>query len=176
MILYIETNFILSIATGRDPQANNLLLNTPSSVVIAIPSVCFMEALSASEADLKYRRRFIDEMRLRLSDAKRNTTSQYARSLAFHLEQAIDENKELLKEVESNLISAVNQLSTKAEIIALNTDMVQASLQSSLTQEPTDQLILNCIVNHANLHLTEAKVFLSGNTKDFNKPEVRDAL
>ncbi|GAA6614529.1 hypothetical protein [Scytonema sp. NUACC26] len=48
MILYIETNFAMSIATGRDPQANQLLLNIPPSIQIAIPSVCFMEALSSS--------------------------------------------------------------------------------------------------------------------------------
>ena len=65
MILYVETNFPMSIATGRDPQANTLLLNTPASVRIAIPSTCFMEALSALEADQKYRRRFGNELSIR---------------------------------------------------------------------------------------------------------------
>ncbi len=57
MILYVETNFAMSIATGRDPQANTLLLNTPTSVQIAIPSVCYMEALSVLEAHQKSRLR-----------------------------------------------------------------------------------------------------------------------
>lgn len=176
MILYVEINFLMSIATGRDRQASNLLLNTPVSVQIVIPSACFMEALSALEADLKYRRRFGNELLLRLSDAKRNSNSQYAQSLSSHLEQAFQQNEQLIEEVEARLFEALDQLSTKAEIIALTTDMFQASLQLNLTDEPTDKLILNCILTHARLHPTEVKVFLSGNTNDFGKTEVREAL
>lgn len=176
MILYVETNFPMSIATGRDPQANTLLLNTPASVQIVIPSACFMEALSALEADLKYRRRFGNELLLRLSDAKRNSTSGYAQSLSYHLEQAFKQNEQLIEEVEARLFDALNQLSIKAETIALTANMIQASLQPSSTEQPTDKLILSCITHHARLHPTEVKVFLSGNTNDFGKPEVRDAL
>lgn len=166
----------MSIATGRDPQANTLLLNTPASVQIAIPSICYMEALSALEADLKYRRRFSDELRLRLSDAERNVTSQHAKFLFLHLRQAFAENRALIEEVEEVLLAALNQLTTKAEMIALTTDTIQASLQSSLTDEPTDKLILNCILNHARSHPIEVKMFLSGNTNDFGKREVQEAL
>lgn len=61
-------------------------------------------------------------------------------------------------------------------MIALTADTIQASLQPSPTDEPTDKLILNCILNHARSHLTEVKVFLSGNTNDFGKREVQEAL
>lgn len=175
MIVYVETNFLMSIATGRDPLANTLLLNTPESVQIVIPSVCFMEALSALEADLKYRRRFENELLLRLSDAKRNSTSRYAQSLSSHLEQAFKQNEQLIEEVELHLFEALNQLSIKAETISLTVDMIQASLQPN-SNEPTDKLILNCLLHHAHLHPTEIKVFLSGNTNDFGKTEILDAL
>ncbi len=135
-----------------------------------------MEALSALEADLKYRRRFGDELRIRCSDAKRNLTSLYAQSLAAQLEQAIDDNNELLKEVEARLFDTLNQLATKALTIALTANMIQASLQPSSTEEPTDKLILSCITHHARLHPTEVKVFLSGNANDFGKTEVLNAL
>ncbi len=176
MILYIETNFAMSIATGRDPQANTLLLNTPTSVQIAIPSVCYMEALSVLEADQKSRLRFQNELDMRINDAQRNLTSQHAQSLFSLLRQARVENERLLKEVETRLFEALKQLATKAEMIALTLDMVQASLLTSPNLEPTDKLILNCILNHARLHLTEVKVFISGNTNDFGKQEVQQAL
>lgn len=166
----------MSIATGRDPEANTLLLNTPASVQIAMPSICYMEALSALEANLKYRRRFGNELLLRLNDAKRNLTSRYAQSLSFHLEQAVEDNEKLLKPIEAPLFNALNQLATKAEMIDLTCDMIQTSLQPSQSNEPTDKLILNCIIHHAQLHPTEVKVFLSGNTNDFGKSEVREAL
>ena len=62
-ILYIETNFLMSIATGRDPDANHLLLSVPTSVRIAIPAICCMEALSALEDEIKRRNRFADEQK-----------------------------------------------------------------------------------------------------------------
>ncbi|MBD0394911.1 MAG: hypothetical protein ICV52_13940, partial [Microcoleus sp. C1-bin4] len=44
-------------------------------------------------------------------------------------------------------------------------------------KDPTDNLILHCILSHARLRPTETKVFLSGNVKEFRKlPEVQDAL
>ena len=45
-LLYIETNFLMSIATGRDPKADDLLAQPPEGLRLAIPQVCFMEALS----------------------------------------------------------------------------------------------------------------------------------
>ncbi len=176
MILYVETNFMMSIATGRDPQANTLLLNTPVSVRIAIPSVCYMEALSVLEADQKSRLRFQNELDIRINDAQRNLTSQHAQSLFFHLRQARLENERLLKEVETNLFEAFQQLATKAEMIALTPNMIQASWQTNPNKEPTDKLILNSILNHARLHPAELKAFLSGNTNDFGKREVQDTL
>ena len=176
MILYVETNLLLSITTGREPQANTLLIDTPTSVQIAIPGICYMEALSVLEADLKYRRRFSSELSLRLSDAERNLTSHYAQSLAIHLKQARDQNNDLIEELRTRLLAALDQLAIKAEIISLSADIIQASLRTSLINEPTDNLILNCILNHARSHPTEVKVFLSGNTNDFGKQVVRAAL
>lgn len=166
----------MSIATGRDPQANTFLLNTPTSVHIAIPSVCYMEALSVLDADRKLRLRFQSELDIRINDAQRNLTSQHAQSLLFHLQQARDENEYLLKEVEKLLLEALKQLAIKAEMIGLNANVVQASLLQNLTPDLTDNLILNCILDHARNHATEVKVLLSGNTNDFGKQKAQAAL
>jgi len=74
----------MSIATGRDPDANNLLLNVPTSVRIAIPAICCMEALSALEDEIKRRNRFANELTNQISQLKRDLTSPYAKSLLFH--------------------------------------------------------------------------------------------
>ncbi|MBD2185013.1 PIN domain-containing protein [Aerosakkonema funiforme] len=176
MILYVETNFPMSIATGRDPEASTLLLSTPASVRLVIPSVCYMEALSALDADLKARRRFNNELDIRLSDARRNLSSQYARSLGFHLEQARIENKKLTDEVKESLFEALTQLARKAESIALSGETLQASLRQNIAEDPTDDLILQCILDHARLYPAEVKVFLSGNSNDFDTQSVREAL
>ncbi len=49
VILYVETNFLMGIAKGQDSQAEDLLRNTPNSVRLAVPSFCFVEALTTLE-------------------------------------------------------------------------------------------------------------------------------
>jgi len=47
MLLYLETNFIMAIAKGRDGLVENILQNPPDYLTIAIPSICLMEFLFA---------------------------------------------------------------------------------------------------------------------------------
>ena len=175
--LYIETNFLMSIATGRDSQAYNLLSTPPSSVQIAIPSICCMEALSALEDELKRRNRFENDLNLQLSQLRRDVTSPYAQSLLSHLAQSVIENRGLLNDVKERLFQALDRLAANAEIIPLTADMLQASLTTDfIEKEPTDNLILYSILDDARLHPTEVKVFLSGNVKEFGTLEVQQAL
>lgn len=63
VIVYVETNFLMSIATGRDLQAVSLLKDRVFSAHMAIPSICCMEALSVLEDELKRRNRFASELK-----------------------------------------------------------------------------------------------------------------
>ncbi len=176
-ILYIETNFLMSIATGRDPKANNLLLSVPTSVHIAIPAICCMEALSALEKEIKRRNDFANKLTNQISQLKRDLTSPYAESLVSHLEESLNENEGLLNNIKGRLFEALELLADKVEMIELTADTLRESLNTVfIEKDPTDNLILHCILNHAHLHANEVKVFLSNNTKDFDVPEVQDAL
>src|SRR4028118_2269027 len=153
----------MSLATGRDPQAYNLLSTPPSSVRIAIPSICCMEALSALEDELKRRNRFENDLNLQISQLRRDVTSPYAQSLLFHLRQSVVENRGLLNDVKERLFQALNQLSANAEMLALTGDTLKESLITTLiTTDPTDNLILYSILQDVRLYPTEVKVFLSG--------------
>ena len=175
--LYIETNFLMSIATGRDSQAYNLLSTPPSSVRIAIPSICCMEVLSALEDELKRRNRFENELNLQISQLRRDVTSPYAKSLLFHVRQSVVENRGLLNDIKERLFQALDMLAAKAEMIALTADMLQTSLNTAFFEkEPTDNLILYNILQDASVHPTEVKVFLSGNVKEFGALEVQQPL
>jgi hypothetical protein len=167
----------MSIATGRDSQAYNLLSTPPSSVRIAIPSICCMEALSALEDELKRRNRFENELNLQISQLRRDVTSPYAKSLLFHVRQSVVENRGLLNDVRERLFQALDQLAAKAEIIPLTADMLQTSLNTAFFEkEPTDNLILYSILKDASVHPTEVKVFLSGNVKEFGALDVQQPL
>jgi uncharacterized protein len=126
--------------------------------------------------DRKPRLRFQNELDIRINDAQRNLTSQHAQSLFYNLREARVDNEIVLKEVETRLFETLQQFAIKAEMIALTVDILQASMLASSNLEPTDNLILNCILNHAQENSTEVKVLLSGNSNDFGKREVQAAL
>ncbi len=176
-IVYIETNFLMSITTGRESEAIMLLRDLSSSVQLVIPSVCYMEALSALEDELKRQNSFKEQLSRQVSETKRDVTSEYATSLSFHLEESLVYYRYRIDEIKFSLREAISLMSRNAEMIALNPEIIEASLNATLIEkDPTDNLILHCILSHARSHSTETKVFLSGNFKEFGIPEVQDVL
>jgi len=73
---------------------------------------------------------------------------------------------------------AFNPLSSEAEIITLNPVMFQESWERNILEKHLliKNLILECIIHHTQLHVSETKVFLSNNTKKIGKREVVEIL
>ena len=166
----------MSIATGRDPQAGNLLANKPSSVQIAIPGICCLEALSALEQNEKSRTSLEQQLNIQINEADRDRTSSHAQALRLYLDQSRAENRMLIEETKKRMFAALRQSAIEADIIALNAEIIQSSLNQILIADLTDNLILHCILVHARNHPTEIKVFMSGNVNDFGRSGVREAL
>jgi hypothetical protein len=136
-----------------------------------------MEALSTLENELKYRKRFTKELDLQITQLKRDKTSSPAKSLLYYLEQSKIENQSLLNDVQTRLFDTLSQIATKAEMIELTADTLQESLTTPrIEKDPTDNLILSCILAHANLHPTDTKVFLSANINEFGTTEIQEVL
>jgi PIN domain len=177
VILYVETNFLMGIAKGQDSQAEDLLQDTPTSLRLAMPSICYAEALTTLEKEKKYNFDFINRLDIQINEAERDKTSQNAQLLRTLLDQARVNFNRRTNDIEQRFYSAFNQLSSKAEMITLNTGILQESLNRPiLEQHVIDKLILECIVHHARLHPDEIKVFLSSNSKEFGKREVTEVF
>lgn len=168
----------MSIAAGRDPQASTLLMQTPASVQLTMPSICYMESFSALEDEVKRHNYFKQQLDNQISEANRDLTSLHAQSLFLNLGQSRTNYERRLDDIDLRLRESIDQLSQNAEMIALTANMIQESLNTILIKkDPTDNLILHCILSHARSHSKETKAFLSGNSKEFRQlPEVQDAL
>jgi hypothetical protein len=176
-ILYVETNFLMSIALGRDAEAGNLLLNPPASLEIAVPEVCCMESLSAFESEQKRRFRFNNELNQLISQLRRDLTSASASSLLSYLDMSLEENENLLNDIKKRLFIALESIAANATTIPLSPEIIRGTLSNSLIfEEPTDNLILQTILSHARTRPTEVKILLTGNIKDFTQPNVKEAL
>ena len=177
MILYIETNFLMGVATGRDGRLDELLALPADKLRIALPTVCIMEAWSAFEDEQKRRNRFTSQLDRQIGQLRRDSTSTNASALLANLELARINNSNLLNDIESRLYEALEKISNgRVEFVTLSGDTLTDSLTSQDIDEPTDNLILSIIKAHARSASGEKKVLLTGNTKDFYVPEIKRLL
>jgi rRNA-processing protein FCF1 len=177
VILYIETNFLMSIAKGQDELAENFLQNTPTSVSLAIPSICYVESLATLEQEDKYNQDFIRRLDIQVNEAARDETSQNAKLVVNYLKQAKISFLQRTNDTEKRFYIAFNQLIAKAEEIPLTTEIIHGSLARNILEKHLmDKLIIECIVHHVRLHPNEIKIFLSANSNEFGRREVIEVL
>jgi hypothetical protein len=175
-ILYLETNFPMSIAKGQDRDAEMLVSSPPADIRLAMPCVCFMEALSVLNNERKSQKKFMHELNNYTTDVQRNVISPYAKTLYHHLKEARIASDGLLNDIQTSLYNALEQLSQKAEIIGLTGEMISTSLKERYIDDPTDNLIFVCILRHAGINTVVPRAFMSGNYRDFDQGDARLAL
>ena len=175
-ILYFETNMLMSVATGRDPEAGELLVNPPREVRLAVPQICLMEALSVLDNEKRRARRFTNMLEGQVVQLKRDMTSVHAKTLQFHLEQACIENEQIISQIDTRLFDALDRVAQVADLIELSRTSVIGSRKDVLIPDLTDNLILHCVLEHARANPADAKVLMSGNRKDFGTKPVLEAL
>jgi hypothetical protein len=166
----------MSIVMGRDPVAESLLDAASPSFRLAIPSICYMEAVSAIRHELWIRKSFQDELDRQIVQLERNRTSPLATTLLTHLNPCLASNDSLSRALKDHFERTLNRLSQTAEFIELSAPIVGASLSGAYVDDPTDNLIVCSIIDHARGRTAETKAFLSGNSKDFGGETVRTAF
>ncbi len=176
VIIHVETNFLMSVAMGREVAGDNLLDAVSQAVRIAIPSSCYMEAFSAFEDEQKGRNRFRDELNRQIRQLRRDTTSENAAALLRQLEESQIANDRLLNDVQARLFQLVDKAASILEPIWETPEIVHNSINNMLIPDPTDNLILHSILDHANRFVGATKALLTNNTKHFDTEEVRAAL
>lgn len=177
-VLYIETNFLVGIARGQDPLAQNLLNAPPANLQILIPAPCCMEAFSTVNYYRSKGRAFNKAIRDKFPDLQRNQSSPSARQLLRSLQSAEVDNQNLLNDLQSSLFLAMHDVFRNAIIIPLNNSTLGSSIdpQQEYIKDPTDNLILHCILEHAKSLMGGPHAFITNNTKDFNDPRIKRLL
>ena len=78
----------MSLAKGQDVEAQDLLFNTPASISIVIPSICFLEAHTTWQYAQKKNEDFIRKIDIEISESFQDKTSINAQYTASRLEQS----------------------------------------------------------------------------------------
>lgn len=176
IIVYVETNFLMSVAMGREAQGENLLSAAPGFVSVAIPSGCYMESFSAFEDEQQRRNSFRAELDRQIVQLRRDITSKNAGTLLRRLEESRIANDELLDDVQTRLFQLVDRAGPVLVQIPATASVLGSAVSTMLIPDPTDNLILHSIIDHANRHPAARKALLTGNSKDFDTPDVQTAL
>jgi len=174
IVLYLETNYLVGCATGRD-RLNLDRLDPPASLRAAIPGICFLEALVWLEGESKRRSAFDRALREQIGQLVRDRTAPPAVALKSHLESAAVLNEELLDQINQRLFDAVARVSASAEILAITAPILDMSRRMILIDESTDNLIAHNILDHAR-STAGPKAFFSENHRDFGGAAVQSGL
>jgi hypothetical protein len=174
-ILYVETNFLAASATGRDTLTTILLHSGIPGLDLVVPGICFQEALRWIGDERKRRESFGRSLKDQVTQLKRDISGA-THSLVSLLEQAVVENDEHMSFTSDRLFWAVEKLSNRAEILPVTAALLETSRDQVLIDGLTDNLIAHTILAHARSSPVTDKALLTENSKDFSRPEVRDAL
>ena len=174
-LLYLETNFLLGLATGRY-ELDSFLGGIPNSGGIAVPHSCFMESLAAIEGTTARRRRLTGLLKRRISKLTTELFLPRTRRVVASLEAARQENEALINDAEQRLSDAIDRLVRGAVVIAESPDLIAESNRDRLLRQPTDNFILHTILRHAQTIPDVAKGFLTENRRDFASPEASGLL
>ena len=174
----------MAVAKGRDLEAGQLLRNLSPLIRLAIPAICYVEVINTYRIDKQNQLKFQAEMEKQINEAMRDKISVHADLFQVSLERASIENLLLLNDVQDRLYEIINLLTENSEIINFDNNIIKDISDNIFIETETlpikndlmDNLILQCIVSHANQHPNNQKVFISGNTKDFGKKEVQEIL
>jgi PIN domain len=178
--LYIETNFFIDFAKNQDQNTGNLVYSQSpeltTRIKIVTPAICCMESLSVLKSERNRSNWSSDNLENEIRKVKGDANSQYSRDIKLYLRKAILKNSERMNEINNRLFDVLKWAKNSVELIQLKPDVLSKSLDNILINDPTDNLILHCILDHAKTSTNEKKVFLSGNSTDFGNPEIKRKL
>jgi hypothetical protein len=192
LALYVETNFLVGAALGRESDAAGLFAISPSELSIFLPEVCIMEALSVLAGERKRRNTFGATLAQQRGELARFQNSASALALAGHLERAIAENTEVMSGVEDRLrwvLGHIPGVDTMVDSISVNrltllraeSSSLWSALHVPLIADAADSLIYYIILNYATSLRRESiqemtQVLLTSNIRDFGAYPARAVL
>jgi PIN domain len=184
VIVYIETNLLIGLTLGQEPEAVDLLEEAAgkSDLQLAIPSICFMEATATIKGRVnewvELRRRLVSEV----TQLQRNRTSAVAERLLDLFIAARPTIDDYIETIMSDFRNIVRRVQSTASLIPLTKPSLRRGFTSIIVEAKhknlilPDNLILHCILDHSRRQPAASKAFLSGNSLEFSRPEVQAAL
>lgn len=175
-ILYIETNYLMGVATGRYPAVDNLLAALPQDLTLVLPGPCIAEAFAALEYEQSRRRILTSQLEYQIGQLREAVEMPRTMHLVSLLEEARLENMHLVNDFQARMDAAAKLLAATSHLTQSTPDVVAECVRTRLSDQPTDNLILHCILSHANASPRRDKAMFSANINDLKRGNAGTAL
>jgi len=186
MIIYLETNSIMSIAKGRNKELEDFIYRRldnlkSENLKFVIPSICLMETLMALEREEKRSESFFQTIRIEMNEAKRNQELIKSQSFVSFLESSLIDYDDILTDFRKRLFQILEYLNQHGELIEPRIKMLENTLSNPLItgkNSRRDDFILQVILDYAKNQNNSSipQVFFSENTQDFGSANIQQVL
>ncbi len=166
-LLHVETNFLVSFATGRDDATQALLVLPPAGVRFVLPSICIMEAMSNYEVQRKGHEDVVRSLTGRINEFKRGVVWADRSQRIDAIVQARVELNTMFGQYRSRLMEAIRYPGLNAITIGLDYATIGDALIHPRIADPTDNLILSSVVTHALGYPSTPKALLTEEQEGF---------
>ena len=178
MNVYVETNFILELAFEQEQKVEcELILNLceMGKINLIIPAYSLAEPHETLIRQANYRKELQRSLDKELVQLRR--TKSYSdrvggiQNIASLLVQSTEEEKERFIKLRARFLNA-------AEIIPLTIEILReaASFESPYDLDPQDALVFASVISHLQKNSSVMSCFLNKNIKDFDTPDIEEAL
>ena len=178
MNVYVETNFILELAFEQEQQIEcELILNLceMGKINLIIPAYSLAEPHEKLIRQANYRKELQRNLDKELVQLRR--TKSYSdrvggiQNIASLLVQSTEEEKERFIKLRARFLNA-------AEIIPLTIEILReaASFESHYDLDPQDAIVFASVISHLQKNSSVMSCFLNKNIKDFDTPDIEEAL
>ncbi|MCY2934592.1 MAG: PIN domain-containing protein [Planctomycetota bacterium] len=175
---YLETNFILELAFAQEQNESCkaiLALAESGTIKLVLPAFSFGECFETLGRRIKEKNVLQKQINTQTKQLERS--QNYKREL-----QQLEDFTSLLvrinEEDQNRLDSILSRMIGVSEIIPLDKDVVQVAnlYRKQFKLEAQDSIVFASIISHLKSSKPSKRCFLNRNSRDFDDPDIRQAL
>ncbi|MEM9216247.1 MAG: PIN domain-containing protein [Cyanobacteria bacterium P01_F01_bin.150] len=178
MNIYVETNFVLELTFEQEQHSSCeeiLQLCEAELATLILPAYCLAEPhekLIRQARDRRELQQLLDaELRQLIRTASYAQRIKSIQDLASLILQSNEQEQQRFNQYRTRLLQV-------ADIVVLNNDILQeaASYEGSYGLKPQDAIVYASVMTHLQQTLPTEACFLNRNSKDFDSPDIVEAL
>ncbi len=178
MNVYVETNFVLELVFQQEQEQSCkdiLALCKSGTIRLVIPAYSLAEPHEKLFRQNRKRKEIQQFLENELKQLSRSTTYQKRLEDISNISTLLIQSNE---EETQRLFEYRHQLLHIANIIPLTTTILVAALQYESTYDltPQDAIVFSSVIHHLSEQVDPQNCFLNKNSKDFDNPDIVDAL